>query len=48
MSEQRARLARGGRIDRSRICTFTFDGRTYTGCAGDRSESDRHKEMWNR
>jgi len=35
VSEQRARLARGGRIDRSRICTFTFDGRTYTGCAGD-------------
>ncbi len=29
------RLAQGGRIDRSRPLNFTFDGRTYTGFAGD-------------
>ena len=25
----------GGRIDRARPLTFTFDGRRYTGCHGD-------------
>ena len=29
------RLPDGGRIDRSRVCAFTFDGSTYTGFAGD-------------
>jgi sarcosine oxidase, subunit alpha len=29
------RTAHGGRIDRSRVLNFTFDGRAYTGCAGD-------------
>ena len=29
------RLARGGRIDRARAVAFTFDGRRYTGFAGD-------------
>lgn len=29
------RLPEGGRIDRSRVCAFTFDGRAYTGFAGD-------------
>ena len=35
MAEQNARLEAGGRIDRSERRTFTFDGQTYTGCAGD-------------
>ena len=30
-----SRLASGGRIDRSRPISFTFDGRAYRGCAGD-------------
>ena len=29
------RLKSGGRIDRSRPLTFHFDGKTYTGFAGD-------------
>ena len=29
------RLAQGGRIDRARPISFTFDGRTYQGFAGD-------------
>ena len=29
------RLPAGGRIDRSRPLTFTFDGRSYPGYAGD-------------
>src|SRR5439155_10862884 len=29
------RTAQGGRIDRSRVLRFTFDGRPYTGFAGD-------------
>jgi len=35
MDDQPARLASGGRIDREHRRTFTFDGRVYTGCAGD-------------
>ncbi len=35
MSAQPCRLARGGRIDRSRLLSFAFDGRTYTGFHGD-------------
>jgi methylglutamate dehydrogenase subunit C len=34
-SQQEARLPSGGLIDRSRILTFTFDGRTYHGHDGD-------------
>ena len=33
MSGQRANS--GGRVDRLRTITFTFDGATYTGHAGD-------------
>ena len=33
--ETAPRLAHGGRIDRTRPLTFTFDGRTLTGFAGD-------------
>src|SRR5215468_9528298 len=29
------RLARGGLIDRSRSLTFQFDGKRFSGCAGD-------------
>ncbi|MDX7951068.1 sarcosine oxidase subunit alpha family protein [Lichenihabitans sp. Uapishka_5] len=29
------RLPRGGRIDRSQMVRFSFDGRSYAGCAGD-------------
>ncbi len=32
---QIARLAAGGRIDRSKPLTFTFDGVNYQGFAGD-------------
>lgn len=32
---QGRRLANGGRIDRTRPVGFTFNGRAYTGCAGD-------------
>ncbi len=32
---QRQRLAKGGRIDRTRLLSFTFDGRSYKGYAGD-------------
>jgi len=32
---QPARLAAGGLIDRSEVRRFEFDGRSYTGCAGD-------------
>jgi len=35
MSEQRARLASGGRIDRDDRRRFRFDGRTHEGFAGD-------------
>jgi len=35
MSAQPFRLARGGRIDRARPLSFTFDGRAYGGFAGD-------------
>jgi len=35
MTGQVRRLAAGGRIDRSRPVSFRFDGRTYTGHAGD-------------
>ena len=35
MSGGRRRLASGGRVDRSRPLAFSFDGRSYTGCAGD-------------
>ncbi len=35
MNDQRARLAQGGRIDRSRPIEFSFDGRSLTGYAGD-------------
>ncbi|MBI3370898.1 MAG: sarcosine oxidase subunit alpha family protein [Betaproteobacteria bacterium] len=35
MSAQPCRLARGGRIDRSRALSFEFDGRSYAGFAGD-------------
>ena len=35
MSEQPFRLGDGGRIDRSRRLSFSFDGRLYTGCFGD-------------
>ena len=35
MSAQACRLARGGRIDRSRPLSFTFDGHTYSGFLGD-------------
>ncbi|HEX2580650.1 MAG TPA: sarcosine oxidase subunit alpha family protein [Dongiaceae bacterium] len=31
----RFRRAAGGRIDRGRILTFSFDGRSYLGCEGD-------------
>ncbi len=34
-SSQLRRLPKGGRIDRSQIVSFTFDGRTYQGHAGD-------------
>jgi sarcosine oxidase subunit alpha len=29
------RLGRGGRVDRAKPIRFTFDGKAYTGCAGD-------------
>ncbi len=29
------RVEAGGRVDRSRVVRFTFDGKTYAGCAGD-------------
>jgi sarcosine oxidase subunit alpha len=29
------RLSRGGQIDRSRLLSFLFNGRLYTGCSGD-------------
>jgi sarcosine oxidase subunit alpha len=32
---QGLRSASGGRIDRARVLHFSFDGRRYTGCAGD-------------
>ena len=35
MSAQSFRLPEGGRIDRSRPLEFTFNGKTYVGCAGD-------------
>ena len=35
MSAQPYRLATGGLIDRKRPCHFRFDGREYTGFAGD-------------
>ena len=35
MSAQRQRLAEGGRIDRSVALGFTFNGTSYSGCAGD-------------
>jgi heterotetrameric sarcosine oxidase alpha subunit len=35
MSDQDFRLSRGGRIDRTRPLAFTFDGKRYTGFAGD-------------
>ncbi len=35
MSPQRQRLAEGGRIDRDHSLDFTFNGRRYTGHAGD-------------
>jgi len=35
MTEQPRRLAEGGRIDRSRVLDFTFDGRAMQGYAGD-------------
>lgn len=35
MSAQTFRLARGGRIDRSKQINFTFNGRAYQGYAGD-------------
>ena len=34
-SDQTSRLSAGGRIDRSQPVTFTFDGVSYTGFAGD-------------
>ncbi|MEK9910760.1 MAG: 2Fe-2S iron-sulfur cluster-binding protein, partial [Candidatus Puniceispirillum sp.] len=34
-SDQTSRLSAGGRIDRSQPVTFTFDGASYTGFAGD-------------
>ena len=35
MSAQRYRLAEGGLIDRSRACSFTFNGRALQGYTGD-------------
>ncbi|MDH4107518.1 MAG: sarcosine oxidase subunit alpha family protein [Gammaproteobacteria bacterium] len=35
MSAQPCRLAHGGRIDRAQALRFSFDGRAYTGYAGD-------------
>ncbi|MFQ5985055.1 MAG: sarcosine oxidase subunit alpha family protein [Alphaproteobacteria bacterium] len=35
MTDQRHRLAQGGRVDRSRPLWFTFNGRRYEGYAGD-------------
>jgi sarcosine oxidase, subunit alpha len=35
MSASSSRLEQGGRIDRSRVLRFTFDGKTYQGYAGD-------------
>ena len=35
MTEQSSRAATGGRIDRERPLTFSFDGRQYSGYAGD-------------
>ena len=32
---QTYRLASGGRIDRSKVLNFTFNGKTYQGYAGD-------------
>ncbi|HYA74002.1 MAG TPA: 2Fe-2S iron-sulfur cluster-binding protein, partial [Roseiarcus sp.] len=29
------RLSRGGRVDRAKPIRFTFDGKSYVGCAGD-------------
>jgi sarcosine oxidase, subunit alpha len=31
----KSRLSRGGRVDRSRVLNFTFNGRSFQGCAGD-------------
>ncbi|MCY7308294.1 MAG: (2Fe-2S)-binding protein, partial [Rhodoferax sp.] len=35
MAAESMRLDQGGRIDRARTIAFTFNGRNYTGCAGD-------------
>ena len=35
MTDQPDRLGQGGRIDRSRALSFTFDGRAYAGWSGD-------------
>jgi len=35
MAAEPMRLGQGGRIDRTRTIRFTFNGRSYTGCAGD-------------
>jgi len=35
MKKQPYRLGHGGRVDRSKVLSFTFDGRTYSGYAGD-------------
>jgi sarcosine oxidase, subunit alpha len=35
MSDTGPRTASGGRLDRSRVLNFSFDGRAYTGFAGD-------------
>jgi len=35
MSAPRPRTASGGRIDRSQVLRFTFDGRDYDGVQGD-------------
>ncbi|MGO9740983.1 MAG: 2Fe-2S iron-sulfur cluster-binding protein, partial [Roseiarcus sp.] len=29
------RTSKGGRVDRSKPISFTFDGKRYVGCAGD-------------
>ena len=34
-AQQSNRLSQGGRIDRSRTLSFTFNGKTYQGHAGD-------------
>ena len=35
MRKQAFRLAAGGRIDRTKLLVFTFNGRAYQGCGGD-------------